>query len=248
LAEDRYYPPSATISRMLDDQELDAFESRLGYRFRDRSQLEMALTHRSWVNEKDTGQNYERVEFLGDAVLGLLTSEWLYERHPGAPEGRLSKMKSYVVSEPVLARWARDLGLGEALRLGVGEDRSGGRSKPSLLADALEAVLGVMYLESGLGSVKSVLEPLLVQTLGADLENADTAGFKSSLQELIQSRGIELPSYRHVAEEGPDHDKRFHVECWVDSQCISEGVGATKKQAEQRAARAALERMNQQNS
>ncbi len=229
---------------MPTETKLDTFESRLGYHFRDRSQLQMALTHRSWVNERASGQHYERIEFLGDAVLGLAISEWLYQRYPGLPEGQLSKKKSYLVSEPVLARWATELGLGEVMRLGVGEGRSGGRSKPSLLADVMEAILGAIYLENGLDAVQSVLEPLIAPVLDDDVEETDTAGAKSTLQELIQSQGMELPEYRHVSEEGPDHEKKFHVECWVGGEKISEGAGASKKQAEQRAARAALSRLN----
>ncbi len=229
---------------MPEESDLDAIESRLNYRFGDRSQLLMALTHRSWVNETASGQHYERIEFLGDAILGLVISEWLYERYPDLPEGQLSKKKSYLVSEPVLARWAAELGLGEVMRLGVGEDRSGGRTKPSLLADVMEAVLGVVYLENGLPAVRSVLEPLIEPVVADDIEETDVAGAKSTLQEVTQSRGMELPDYRHVAEEGPDHDKKFHVECWVDGQRISEGAGASKKQAEQSAARAALSSLN----
>ena len=229
---------------MPEETDLDAIESRLNYRFRDRSQLQMALTHRSWVNETASGQHYERIEFLGDAVLGLVVSEWLYQRYPDLPEGQLSKKKSYLVSEPVLARLAAELGLGEVMRLGVGEDRSGGRAKPSLLADVMEAVLGAIYLEDGQAAVQSVLVPLIEPELADDIDETDAAGAKSTLQELTQGRGMELPDYRHVAEEGPDHEKKFHVECWVGGERISEGVGASKKLAEQRAARAALSSLN----
>lgn len=208
----------------------------------------MALTHRSWANEQNRSENYERVEFLGDAVLGLVTSEWLYERFSHAPEGRLSKLKSYGVSEPVLAGWAGDLGLGDELRLGVGEERSGGREKSSLLADAMEAILGAVYLDGGLEAVRSILVPLLESTLDREFSKKTPAGSKSALQELLQGRGMALPDYRHVAEEGPDHDKRFHVECWIDGQRLSEGSGATKKRAEERAARAALEVLSEESA
>lgn len=231
---------------MSDEDGLHELELRLGYRFDDRKLLRMALTHRSWVHEKGSGRHYERVEFLGDSVLGMAASEWLYRRYAEVPEGRLSKIKSYAVSEPVLAEWARELGLGTYLRLGVGEDRSGGRDKPSLLADAMEAVLGAVYLDGGLEAARSVLVPLLESTPGADVVAVLEGGSKTRLQELIQSRGLELPEYRHVAEEGPDHDKRFHVECWIAGERVSQGSGATKKRAEQRAARAALQELNTQ--
>ena len=222
------------------DHALEDLQSRLSYRFMDLKQLEMALTHRSWVHEKNLGEHYERAEFLGDAVLGLIASEWLYRTHTDLAEGELSRLKSHVVSEPVLAEWASGFDLGAALRLGVGEDRSGGRTKKSLLADAMESVLGAVYLDGGLESVRSILEPLLVQTLGADHNGSLASAAKSELQELIQSQGIALPEYRHVAEEGPDHRKRFHVECWVEDRRVSVGSGATKKEAEQAAAHAAL--------
>ena len=208
----------------------------------------MALTHRSWANEQNRHENYERIEFLGDAVLALVTSEWLYKRFPRASEGRLSKLKSYGVSEPVLAGWASDLGLGEELRLGVGEERSGGREKPSLLADAMEAILGAVYLDGGLEAVRAILVPLLDSTLDREFSEKHPSGSKSALQELLQGRGMGLPDYRHVAEEGPDHDKRFHVECWIDGRRLSEGSGATKKRAEERAARAALEVLSEESA
>ena len=233
---------------MAKENGLQAFESRLGYRFRDRSILHLALTHRSWANEQNHGENYERIEFLGDAVLGLVTSEWLYRRFSRAPEGRLSKLKSYGVSAPVLAAWASDLGLGEALRLGVGEERSGGREKSSLLADVMEATLGAIYLDGGLEAVRSILVPLLESTLDREFTKRYPSGSKSALQELLQGRGMALPEYRHVAEEGPDHDKRFHVECWIEGRRLSKGSGATKKRAEERAARVALESLSEESA
>ena len=230
----------ATICAMSQDECMAELQHRLGYTFVDPVLLELALTHRSWANEQDLDGHYERVEFLGDAVLDLLVAHWLYTKHPRMDEGELSKLRSHIVSEPVLARWARDLDLGKALRLGIGEDRSGGRAKSSLLADAVEAVLGAIYLDGGLDSVREVTDRWLAADPVAAIDELLVTDAKTTLQELAQSQGLELPLYEHVSEEGPDHQKSFFVECWLNGERVSTGTGATKKQAEQRAARAAL--------
>ena len=216
-------------------------EARLGHAFADAELFHRALTHRSGAQEGTgaEGDSYERLEFLGDAVLGLLAGEWLYRRLPAA-EGELSKRKSYLVSEPVLAEHARSLGLGPLLRLGVGEERSGGRDKPSLLADALEAMIGAVYLDGGLEAARRLVEPLLERgaveyQLGADRRDAKTA-----LQERLQAAGGALPEYRLAGSSGPDHEKLFAVECWADGRCIGHGAGSSKKRAEQEAAADAL--------
>ena len=219
----------------------DGLEELLGYRFRDRSLLEEALTHTSWANEQGVEDDYERLEFLGDAILGAVAASWLFESRPELNEGELSKLKSYVVSEPVLAEYAEGLGLGAYLRLGVGESRSGGREKRSLLADAMEAVIGAVYQDGGLESARGVALQLLESALGERVEIPDDRDSKTALQEAVQASGGSLPEYRIVDEEGPDHQKRFHVECWVDGRFLGGGDGGTKKRAEQRAARAALE-------
>ena len=218
-------------------------ESRLDYEFNDLGLLAMALTHRSWANEQGLEGHYERAEFLGDAVLDLVVAHWLYEKHPEMAEGELSKLKSYIVSEPVLAHWAKNLDLGEGLRLGVGEERSGGRGKPSLLADAMEAVLGAIYLDGGLTAAQEVTHRWLVSGPAAGLDDEPVTDAKTTLQELAQSQGLELPRYLHVSQEGPDHEKEFFVECWLGGRRVSDGSGASKKQAEQNAARAALEKL-----
>lgn len=225
---------------MLPKKTSELVQERLGYRFRDPALLEMALTHRSWANERELGVHYERAEFLGDAVIGLAVAHWLYERDPSATEGDLSKLKSQIVSEPVLASWAESLALGEALLLGVGEARSGGANKPSLLADVVEAVLGAVYLDGGLEAVDGIMDPWLASDPVSGLGDRHRADAKTELQELAQAGGLQLPTYRHVSEEGPDHQKRFFVQCWLGDRCLGEGSGATKKQAEQRAAGEAL--------
>lgn len=221
------------------DAALRELSARLGYRFREPALLGTAVTHRSWANERASDATYERLEFLGDAVLGLLAAQWLYDRHAEAPEGELSRRKSYLVSERVLAAEGRRLGLGEALQLGVGEERSGGRRKPSLLADAVEAVIGAVFVDGGLEAARRLVEPLLERAAatGPPLELRDA---KSRLQELTQALDRAVPTYRHVAEEGPDHEKVFTVECWIGDRLAAVGQGGTKKLAEQRAAAAAL--------
>ena len=223
---------------------LEAFQDRLGYRFRDGDLLVRALTHRSYANELALGENYERLEFLGDAVLAVIAAEWLFQRFPTHAEGDLSKLKSHVVSEPVLARHARSLGVGEVLRLGVGEARSGGRDKSSLLADSLEAILGAAYLDGGLEPSRALVEGMLEGALAG--YNPTVLGDpKTRLQEFAQAQGWALPEYRHVSDLGPDHDKTFHVECWLADAFAGEGRGRTKKAAEQAAAAAALEQLSE---
>lgn len=224
----------------MDSDGLKLLQQRLRVRFRSRALLETALTHRSYANEQGLGENYERLEFLGDVVVGLVTAEWLYHRYPDVDEGGLSELKAYLVSRPVLAECASDLGLGELLRLGRGEERSGGRSKASILADALEAVVGALYLDRGLKHAQRVLSPVLEGALDGR-RRVGWAEAKGRLQELAQARSWELPDYRLVAEEGPDHERRFTVECWLEGERIGVAEAGSKKIAEQRAAAAALD-------
>ncbi len=173
-------------------------------------------------------------------MLGLVAAEWLFATQPGMPEGGLSELKSYLVSRPVLAEHALAIGLGEVLKLGVGEERSGGRAKPSLLADAMESVVGALFLDRGLRRCRKILIPMFE----AALERRRTLGSsdaKTRLQEVVQARSWALPEYRLAAEEGPDHRKRFLVECWIEGRQRGSGSGRSKKLAEQRAAANALE-------
>jgi len=223
-------------------------EKRLGHRFRRLELLEAALTHTSYAHEQGDGApaaagddgetHYERLEFLGDAVLGLVTAEHLFATHPELPEGELTKLKSRLVSRPVLARHASELGLGDELRLGVGEERSGGRKKASLLADVYEAVIGALFVDAGLPAAAK----LILTHLQADLERRQhgPTDAKTRLQEAVQARGRGLPSYRLIAAAGPDHDKRFTVECRLGGERAGVGEGRSKKSAEQAAAAAAL--------
>jgi ribonuclease-3 len=220
-------------------------EERLGHRFRDPALLERAVTHRSYAYEHGAaehggGDHSERLEFLGDAVLGAAASEWLYRRYPDLPEGELSQLKGWLVSRPVLARHARRLGLGELLRLGVGEERSGGRGKDSLLADALEAVLGAVFLDGGFAAARSAVEALLLEAAAERAGDPLRADAKTRLQELTQARGWGLPAYRLVSEAGPEHEKTFAVECRLETGTAAAASGPSKKIAEQRAAAAVM--------
>ncbi len=214
-------------------------EEQLSHRFRRPELLEQALTHRSHANEQGRAENYERLEFLGDGVLGALTAEWLYERFPELPEGELSKLKAALVAEQSLSEHATRLGLGDLLRLGVGEERSGGRKKPSLLADAMEAVFGALWLDGGVEAVRGPVRRLLEAAVAArnDLPQRD---YKTRLQEVVQAKGWERPIYRVIEEQGPDHDKTFVIECLIQDEVKGRGEGRSKKAAEQDAAAKAL--------
>jgi len=217
-------------------------EKRLGYRFKRLDLLTLALTHRSYANEQGVPEHYERLEFLGDSVLGLVTAEWLYNEHPELPEGELSKLKAQLVSRDTLADHARELGLGTELKIGVGEDRSGGRSKSSLLADSMEAVFGALFLDGGMDAARNVIQPMLESTFEERPRLAE-ADAKTQLQEVAQALGWDLPEYRLTGSSGPDHSKTFLVECWLDGQLSGQGEGTSKKVAEQRAAADALSKL-----
>ncbi|MBZ0115005.1 MAG: ribonuclease III [Thermoanaerobaculia bacterium] len=220
---------------------LEDLEDRLGHRFSDRNLLETAVTHRSWANERGAESHYERLEFLGDSVLGLITAQWLYERFPLETEGDLALRLSYLVSAPVLTRIAEEFGAGAFLRFGVGEERSGGRQKDSLLADTVEALLGALYLDAGLDPARQFILPFFETELEQSAQGAkDSKDAKTSLQERLQAAGSPLPEYRLVGESGPDHEKTFVIECWVGSALLGTGEGPTKKRAQQVSAEVAL--------
>lgn len=208
--------------------------------------LELALTHKSWAHErsKRSLQHNERLEFLGDAILELIISEHLYTHHPHAPEGDLARMRAAIVCETSLARAARRLGIGRALRLGVGEDRTGGRQRPSLLANAYEALVGAVYLGSGWDSAQRLvlhtLEPEIMRS--ARVQGPTDA--KSTLQELVQKKGGQTPVYRLVDAKGPDHQKSFTSQVLINGDVFGEGKGTSKRASEQAAARQALRRLN----
>ena len=225
-------------------QEFDALEARIGYRFRDRGLLEHALTHRSKAHEDPSGgvSDNESLEFLGDAVLGLIVSEALFRAFPTYSEGQKSKIKANLVSTACLAEMAGHLGLGDHMILGRGEEKTGGRHKHALLADTCEALIAAIYLDGGLEPARA----FLMKELASGIEDARQQDYlgrdhKSRLQERLQGLGRPLPSYRVAGEAGPDHRKLFHVEVVVGSDVLAQGMGRTKKEAEQEGARLALE-------
>jgi len=200
-----------------------------------------ALTHKSFINEhRDEGADNERLEFLGDAVVDLAVSHRLMERFPGADEGELSKLRALLVNEESLARVARQLGLGDLLRMGRGEEMTGGRDKSSVLADALEAVIGAVYLSTGLPGALSVVDRLFGDLLQGVAEGKSGEDWKTRLQELVQTRLRRSPRDRVVSEEGPDHSKTFEVEGTVGTELFARARGRSKKEAEQAAARETL--------
>lgn len=214
---------------------MNSLEDRLGYHFKSAELLETALTHRSYANESATAVAHnERLEFLGDAIVDLVATHMLMEQMAEANEGLLSQARAKVVSEAALARAAESIGLGSVLRLGRGEDRSGGRGKPSLLADALEAVVGALYLDAGFETTRSIvfslLAPLMKDALGNTVVDA-----KSRLQEWAQAKG-EILRYAVLTEEGPDHAKIFEVAVSLFGKELARGRGRSKKEAEQQAA------------
>ncbi len=201
--------------------------------------LRLALAHRSYCAEHPGVIPNERLEFLGDAVLGLVVTDALYRRHPDLPEGDLARIRATVVSSEGLAPIAAALGLGEALLLGRGEDLSGGRRKASILADALEAVIGAIYLESGIERAGAFVLDVLNAELARTASRRELGDAKNRLQELLARRGGETPRYR-TSEDGPEHQKRFVAEVLIGGSVAGRGVGPSKKQAERRAAEAAI--------
>jgi ribonuclease-3 len=244
---DSYRDDAAGNGAPASSAELGVLEAAMGYRFRDRGLLEHALTHRSRANEDLTGGvvDNESLEFLGDAVLGFAIADLLYRRYPDRDEGQKSKIKSGVVSAVTLARRAAHLDLGRFLLLGRGEEKSGGRLKLTLLADAYEAVIAAVYLDGGLEPARAFVEREFsreLETAGASLMPGDD--YKSALQEWLQSRGRPLPDYQVVEEIGPAHRRLFRIECRVTEDVLVCGEGRTKKEAEQDAARLALARLS----
>ena len=219
--------------------DLNEFQSKIGYTFKNRHLLEQALTHSSYANEKHMKKHSdnERLEFLGDAVLEIVSSEFLFINYPQKPEGELTKLRASIVCEPTLALCTKPLELGKYLRLGRGEDHTGGRKRKSILSDALEAVIGAIYLDGGFTNAKE----FVLRFIMTDIENKQLFyDSKTILQEVVQADYEEPLSYHLLGEEGPDHNKHFIVEAKIGERSIGRGEGHTKKAAEQEAAYQAL--------
>ena len=222
---------------------LQALQERMAYRFQDPSLLDRALTHSSHAHENAASgaEHNEALEFLGDAVLGFAVADLLHRREPTGPEGVKSKRRAALVSAPSLAERAQRLGLPALLRLGRGEEKTGGRKKANLWANAYEAVIAALYLDGGLPAALAFVSAEFADDVDrAELPAEDA---KSALQELLQSRGQPVPTYEVVGEEGPSHRRRFRVECRFGGEAIGVGEGTSKKAAQQEAARAALVRI-----
>jgi ribonuclease III len=223
-----------------------ALESELGYHFNDAALLLKSLTHSSHAHEKRTGEDNEQLEFLGDAVLGFVVSDFLCRAYPHFSEGQLSKLKGFFVSSANLVKYSEQLNLGNYLHLGKGEEKTGGRAKQALLVDAFEAILGAMYIDGGLDAPRQLIArfigPQISEIGGATGQVMD---FKTALQELLQKRGLGPCRYVLSGEEGPSHQKLFTVDVELDGAIAASGMGLTKRAAEQAAAKQALEDLQQ---
>ena len=215
-------------------------ETAIGYRFHNITLLQNALAHSSYANERwhDSLKSNERLEFLGDSILGMVVAEHLYRNFPDRPEGELTRMRADMVCEKALAAIAERIGLGQHLLLGHGEEQGGGRNRNSILADAVESVIAACFLDGGMEAARSFIERFVLSDVPVrKLRNAD---YKTALQELVQQKKNQVLSYELVGEEGPDHNKSFRVSVQLNGKMVGEGTGSSKKRAEQDAAHAAI--------
>ena len=218
-------------------------ETAIGYRFHNITLLQNALTHSSYANERwhDGLRSNERLEFLGDSILGMVVAEYLYKNFPDRPEGELTRMRADMVCETSLAAVAAQLDLGKHLLLGHGEEQGGGRTRASTLADAVESIIAASFLDGGMAAAEGIIRRFILCNVPVGkLHNAD---YKTALQELVQQKKNQVLTYTLVGESGPDHDKQFFVEVALNGQTIGKGSGSSKKRAEQDAARVAIESM-----
>lgn len=218
-------------------------EAVIGYRFRNISLLQNALTHSSYANERwhNSLLSNERLEFLGDAVLGLVTADYLYHKHPDLPEGDLTRMRAALVCEESLYEVAQRLGLGSELRLGKGEEAGGGRQRPSILADATESVFAAVYLDGGMEAARALIHRVLLDKEQEEAVEERRRDYKTELQELVQRRSNQTLHYEMIGATGPDHARQFTCAVLLNGETAGTGTGRSKKEAEQSAARAALQ-------
>jgi len=237
------------LSRVSYAKDLGRLEDILGYRFHDRALLHRSLAHRSVVRARNgLLPSNERLEFLGDSVLGLVIADQLYRDNPGMSEGDLTKLKAMLVNEAALSRVAIDSGVNNYIMLSSDEEKSGGRERSSIVSDAFEALIGAVYLDGGLAAVRRTILQCLYSRRNEIVTDASQRNYKGELLELVQAAAGGSPQYEVVSESGPDHDKTFRVVVIVGDQHLGEGSGPTKKEAEQRAAAMALERLQQPGS
>lgn len=220
---------------------MDKLEEKLKYGFRDKNLLSVALTHSSYANENKSGgfKSSERLEFLGDSVLGMVVAEHLYNNFPELPEGRMTRLRAEFVCEQSLVRVARDLDLGQHIRLGRGEEHSGGRQRQSILADCMEAVIAALYLDGGMDVARAFIVGSVLTELRCEAAGQGS-DYKTLLQELVQQKSGQILSYELINESGPDHVKEFTVRVLLNGNPVGEGRGRTKKEAEQFAAKYAF--------
>jgi len=218
-------------------------EDAIGYRFRNITYLQNALAHSSYANERwhDSLMSNERLEFLGDSILGMVVAKHLYQNFPDRPEGELTRMRADMVCETSLARVADQVGLGKHLLLGHGEEQGGGRERPSILADAVESVIAASFLDGGMEAAEGFIRRFVLCNVPVTrLQNKD---YKTALQELVQQKKNQVLTYKLVGESGPDHDKQFTVEVSLNDKVVGRGTGSSKKRAEQDSARVAIENL-----
>ena len=233
------------VPALVEPEGLDKLEAALGVQFEDRSLLLSSLAHRSWCAENERSPSNERLEFLGDSVLSLVVTHYVYENFPNLPEGQLSEVRAGVVNARVLAEVAQEIGLGSHLLLGKGEDGAGGRAKQSILADAFEAVVAAVYLDSDLATTRDLVLRCLRDRITEAVAGPGGRDYKTRLQELAAARGIGRPRYV-VRDEGPDHAKHFYASVYFGGDCYGDGEGGSKKQAEQGAAWIAWSRLQEE--
>ena len=222
---------------------MKTLETKLGYQFQNPKLLDHALTHSSYANEHHLGSisSNERLEFLGDSVLGMIVADHLYRTFPDLPEGDLTRIRANLVCEGSLVLVAKEWDLGRYLKLGKGENACGGRSRPSILADAVEAVLAAVFLDGGLAHARDIIQRFLLDRM--EQVNRASRDHKTYLQELVQRKSGQVLSYELIGESGPDHNKTFQMQVLLNGQPIGQGTGHSKKEAEQAAANAAIERL-----
>ncbi len=225
---------------------MKSLEAKLNYKFNNIELLKAALVHSSYANEvRGSVHSNERLEFLGDSVLSIIVSEHIFATYPNMPEGELTRLRASLVCEKSLCVFSRELGIGEYLKLGKGEDKNGGRARDSILADAFEAVLAAIYLDGGMNSAKKHIFNTVLRDLEHHADEDSFKDYKTTLQEIIQRNPEETISYILIDEKGPDHDKLFTVAVHLNSNIIGQGSGKSKKQAEQMAAKQALKLMGE---
>lgn len=226
----------------MPDVILRELEEKLGYHFKNTALIEEALRHSSYANEHRGAAIFsnERLEFLGDSVLGFVTAEFLFRGHPGLPEGDLTRIRAALVCEESLHEVAQSIGLGKYLKFGNGEEACGGRTRPSILADATEAVFAAVYLDGGITAARELIHRVLLDKEREEIVEERRRDYKTALQELVQRKADQVLTYRMVGEQGPDHDKTFEAEVQLNGAAIGRGCGHSKKEAEQMAAKTAL--------